>query len=138
MDTDRVKTILEDSAAKAEELLKNPSKVDELLIMLEDKLREVPTIGNTLSDIPLMIAMVKGYITGSYKTVSPKVIALLVGAFLYLVKKKDLIADNKPFVGYVDDIAVLALALKLSEPELNAFSTWRNEQVDTETPVTID
>ena len=65
-------------------------------------------------------------------------IALLVGAFLYLVKKKDLIADNKPFVGYVDDIAVLALALKLSEPELNAFSTWRNEQVDTETPVTID
>ncbi len=71
MDTDRVKTILEDSAAKAEELLKNPSKVDELLIMLEDKLREVPSIGNTLSDIPLKSAMVKDDITGSDKTGSP-------------------------------------------------------------------
>ncbi len=84
-----------------------------------------------------MIAMVKGYITGQYKAVSPKVIALLVGAFLYLVKKKDLIADNKPFIGYVDDIAVMALALKLSEPELSAFSAWRNQNVDTDKIIPI-
>jgi len=128
MDTDRIKTILENGAAQAEELLKNPSKVDELLEQFENKLKVVPAIGDTLADIPLMIAMVKGYITGQYKTVSPKVIALLVGSFLYLLKKKDLIADNKPFVGYVDDVAVMTLALKLSEPELNAFSAWRNAQ----------
>ena len=137
MDTDRVKSVLDESAAKAEELLKNPAKVDDLLIKLEEKLREVPAIGNTLSEVPLMIAMVKGYITGQYKAVSPKVIALLIGAFLYLVKKKDLIADNKPFVGYVDDVAVMALALKLSEPELNAFSTWRNENVDVDKIISI-
>ena len=137
MDTDRVKSVLDESAAKAEELLKNPTKVDDLLIKLEEKLREVPAIGNTLSEVPLMIAMVKGYITGQYKAVSPKVIALLIGAFLYLVKRKDLIADNKPFVGYVDDVAVMALALKLSEPELNAFSTWRNENVDVDKIISI-
>ena len=137
MDTDRVKSVLDESVAKAEELLKNPAKVDDLLIKLEEKLREVPAIGNTLSEVPLMIAMVKGYITGQYKAVSPKVIALLIGAFLYLVKRKDLIADNKPFVGYVDDVAVMALALKLSEPELNAFSTWRNENVDVDKIISI-
>ena len=126
MDTDRVKTILEDSAAKAEELLKNPSKVDELLIMLEDKLREVPVIGNTLSDIPLMIAMVKGYITKEYDNVSPKVVALLIGSFIYLIKKKDLISDQIPVIGIADDLAVLGLALKLSETELNAFKEWRS------------
>ncbi len=125
MDTDSIKTVLENGAAEAEGLLKNPSKVDELLEKFEQTLKEVPAIGSTLSEVPLMVAMVKGYITGQYKVVSPKVIALIVGAFLYLVRKKDLIADNKPLIGYADDIAVMTLALKLSEPELNAFSAWR-------------
>ena len=72
-----------------------------------------------------MVAMVKGWITQEYTQVSPKVIACLVGAIIYLVKQKDLISDKIPIIGYVDDIAVLGLALKLSEPELKAFSEWR-------------
>ncbi len=126
MENDRVKTVLEENAAKAEELLKDPSSIDNILKKLEKKLKEVPAIGGTLSSIPLMIAMIKSYITGKYTVVSPKVIALLVGSVLYLLTKKDLIADNKPFLGYADDIAVIALALKLCEPELNAFSAWRD------------
>lgn len=129
METDRVRTVLEESAAKAEQLLKDPSSVDNILKKLEEKLKEVPAIGSTLSDIPLMIAMIKSYITGKYTVVSAKVIALLVGSVLYLLTKKDLIADNRPFLGYVDDIAVIALALKLCEPELTAFSAWRDGTV---------
>ena len=75
-----------------------------------------------------MIAMVKSYINGSYKEVSPKVIASLVAAFLYLVKRKDLIPDNIPLVGHVDDLAVLGVALKICEPELKAFAAWRDGQ----------
>lgn len=55
-------------------------------------------------------------------------IACLVGAVLYLIKKKDLISDKIPIVGYVDDLAVMGLALKLSEKELQAFSEWRKAQ----------
>ena len=64
-----------------------------------------------------------------YTVVSPKVIACLVGAILYLIKKKDLVSDNIPIVGHVDDLAVMGLALKLSEKELKAFSEWRKAQM---------
>ena len=63
-----------------------------------------------------------------YTRVSPKVITLVLGSFIYLIKKKDLIPDNVPVFGIVDDIAVLSLAFKLSEPELNEFSEWRSNR----------
>ena len=93
---------------------------------MEEKLKEVPKIGETLSDLPLMIAMIKAWVTKEYTVVSPKVIACLVGAIIYLLKKKDLISDSIPVIGIVDDLAVMALALKLSEPELKAFAEWRD------------
>ena len=106
-------------------MIQDPSKVDEILVQLEEKLKAVPVIGSTLSDLPLMIAMVKAWIKKEYTVVSPKVIALLVGAILYLIKRKDLISDSIPIVGHADDLAVMGLALKLSENELKAFAEWR-------------
>ncbi len=125
---DDAKKLVEGGIGEAQELLKNPSKVDGLLEQLEDKLRGIPVGGDLLASVPLMIAMVKSYINGSYKEVSPKVIASLVAAFLYLVKRKDLIPDNIPLVGHVDDLAVLGVALKICEPELKAFAAWRDGQ----------
>ena len=110
---------------EAEEVVANPSRVDEILMQLEEKLKAVPVIGSTLSDLPLMIAMVKAWITKEYTVVSPKVIACLVGAILYLIRKKDLISDSVPLVGHVDDLAVMGLALKLSKKELQDFAQWR-------------
>ena len=118
--------ILNESSQEAEDVLKDPSKVDEILMKIEEKLKDIPAVGNCLSEVPLMISMIKSYITKDYTNVSPKVIALMLGSFIYLIKKKDFIPDNRPFVGHIDDIAVLALAIKLSEPELKAFKEWRN------------
>ena len=125
---DDAKKLVEGGIGEAQELLKNPSKIDGLLEQLEDKLRGIQVGGDLLASVPLMIAMVKSYINGSYKEVSPKVIASLVAAFLYLVKRKDLIPDNIPLVGHVDDLAVLGVALKICEPELKAFAAWRDGQ----------
>ena len=122
---ERAQEVLDDGLDEAQELIANPSKVDEILQLLEEKLKAVPLIGNTLSDLPLMIAMIKAWLKKDYTVVSPKVIACLVAAILYLVKKKDLISDSIPVVGHIDDLAVLGLALKLSEPELKAFAEWR-------------
>ena len=125
---EKAKALLETGIAEAQELIKEPSKVDEVLIQMEKKLQEVPAIGETRSDLPLMISMVKGYITKEYTEVSPKVIATMVGAFLYLVKKKDIIPDNIPIIGIADDLGVLGLALKMCEPELAAFKAFRDEK----------
>ncbi len=126
MDMNLVKDWLSTATSEAQDVIQNPSRVDDILMQLEEKLKEVPAIGNTLADLPLMIAMVKAWIKKEYTEVSPKVIACLVGAFLYLVKKKDLIPDSIPVIGIADDLAVLGLALKLSEPELRAFASWRD------------
>ena len=127
---EQAQEVLNKGIAEAEEIVKNPSKVDEVLIQLEEKLKNVPVIGSTLSDLPLMIAMIKAWIKKEYTVVSPKVIACLVGAVLYLIKKKDLINDSVPFVGHVDDLAVMGLALKLSEQELKEFAEWRKRNAD--------
>ena len=122
---EKAQQVLDIGTKEAEEMIRDSNKMDDLMAELEEKLRAVPKIGETLADLPLMVAMVKGWITQEYTQVSPKVIACLVGAIIYLVKQKDLISDKIPIIGYVDDIAVLGLALKLSEPELKAFSEWR-------------
>ena len=120
---------LDVATAEAEKIVSEPSKVDEILMQVENKLREVPTVGETLADLPLMISMVKAWVKKEYTVVSIKVIACLVGSFIYLVNRGDLIPDSIPVLGIADDLAVLGLALKLSEPELKAFSAWRAAQM---------
>ena len=125
---EQAQEVLNKGIEEAESVISSPSKVDEILIQLEEKLKAVPVIGSTLSDLPLMIAMIKAWVKKEYTVVSPKVIACLVGAVIYLIMKKDLISDSIPIIGHADDLAVLGLALKLSEKELKAFAEWRNSQ----------
>ena len=110
VDLEQAKQALENGIAEAQELLKDPSKIDALLRQLEEKLKDIPVAGSVLADIPQMVAMIKGYITGKYTNVSVKVIATLVAAFVYVVKKQDLINDEIPVLGQVDDVALVAAA----------------------------
>lgn len=119
------RSILDKATAEAKDFVNNPSRMDALLIQLEEKLRQVPAIGETVSGLPVMIAMVKSWIKKEYE-VSPKVLAIMAGAFLYLVKKKDLIPDSIPVIGIADDVAVLGLALKLVEKDVQAYREWRD------------
>ncbi len=126
---EKAKAILDGGMAKAQEMMKDPSKIDDLLKQLEVKLKDIPYAGSTLARVPLTISLVKAYITKQYTVVSPKVIATLVSAFIYLVANKDLIPDHVPVVGHLDDIAVLAIALKFVDPELQAFEAFRDGNV---------
>lgn len=116
--------ILNGFMAEANDFINNPARLDRLLLDAEAMLRAIPTIGETASGLPVMIAMVKSWIKGEYE-VQPKVLATVVAALLYLLKKKDLIPDDIPFAGLADDMAVLLAALKYIEPELNAYREWR-------------
>ena len=59
MNMEQARELLDKGVEEAEEVIQNPSKVDEILLQLEAKLKEVPAIGSTLADLPLMISMVK-------------------------------------------------------------------------------
>lgn len=116
--------ILNRMTGEAKDFINNPSRLDQLLTDLEAKLRELPAIGETVSGLPVVITMVKSWTKKEYD-ISPKVLATIVGAILYLVKKKDLIPDYIPVVGIADDVAVLTLALKFVQPELDAYRAWK-------------
>lgn len=119
--------ILNTLTAEASDFINNPDRLDRLLLDAEKTLRSIPTVGDTVSGLPVMVAMVKSWAKKEYE-VLPKVLATMIGAMLYLVKKKDLIPDNIPVVGLADDMAVLVAALKLIEPELNAYRQWRDQK----------
>lgn len=135
MNLDSARKAIDGGMDKAKEFLDDPAKMDELLAQLQEKVQDLPaTIGSAFASIPTMVDMVKGYLTQEYTEVSPKVVVALVSSFLYLVKGKDIIPDSIPVIGLVDDLAVVTVALKLCEPELEAFKAWRDsaERVDTE------
>ena len=117
--------ILNKATTEAKDFINNPSRLDQLLVNLENTLQKVPLIGDSVSELPTMIAMVKSWIKKEYD-VSYKVLATMVGAFIYVVKDKDIISDNIPLVGRADDIAVVGLALKFVEPEVKAYKAWRD------------
>lgn len=130
---DKAKEILGGFTAQAQDMLKDGSKVEAALEALEAKMKEIPTIGEGLSRLPLMISMIRAYITKEYTEVSPKVVASMLCAVLYLVKGRDLIRDDIPVVGLVDDLAVAGAAFMLSEKELDAYAAWREAKEGTVT-----
>ena len=124
---DWARGVLENGKQKAESIIGDPSQIDALLGQLQDKLKDLPgEAAKQFANVPLMASMVKSYVSKEYTEVSPKVIIALVSAFLYLVKSKDLIPDYIPVIGLADDLAVVAIALAICQPELEAYSQWRD------------
>ena len=128
-DLNQAKDIVTNGMNEAQELLQDSSKVDALLIALEERLKEIPVAGPVLANIPLTVSLVKSFIGKEYTEVPVRVIVTLVSSFIYIVKRKDLVPDYIPAVGYVDDVSVLGFALKFCEPELEAYRQWRDEKL---------
>ena len=128
IDMEKAKEALNGFKEQAEELLKDGSKVEQLLQQAEQKVKDVPGVGAALSKLPLMLSMIRGYITKEYTEVSPKVIITMICALIYLISGKDLIPDSKPVIGMVDDLAVVSAAFVMVNPELEAYAKWREEK----------
>ncbi len=128
VDTEKAKEVLNSEMENAKTILDNPEQMQEVLNQVDAKLASVPILKNYVTDLPVMVDLIKSYLTQEYKEISPKVILAVVGSFLYLIKKKDIIPDNIPFIGMLDDLAIFGIALQISKPELNAFSEWKNNK----------
>ncbi len=131
--------IIDSGMQKAQGLIDDPSQVQGLMNDLQAKMRELPSgFVGALEDIPLMASMVKSYVTREYTAVSPKVVITVASALLYVVKRKDIIPDTIPVLGLADDVAVIALAMKINEPELKDYATWRYQQALPEAQIIAD
>ena len=131
VDVEKAKELLEGGMEQAGELLRQPEQLQDVLSQVTEKMKTVPVLGTVVTELPSMVSLVRSYITKEYPDVSPKVIVAAVSAFLYLIKRKDLISDKIPILGQLDDIAVIALALSLIKPELDAYRSWRETHPET-------
>lgn len=123
---DSAKEVIESGIAQAQEIINDPEKLNQVLQQVQNQIQNLPdTFQSAAANVPLMVDMVKCYISQEYPEVSPKVVASLVAAFLYLLKSRDLIPDNVPLLGIVDDLAVATFVMTLCESELKAFAAWR-------------
>lgn len=115
------------NSKEAEELLKDPDKMERFLQRLEKKLTKVPVIGEKLSDVPIMISLIKSYIKKEYTDVPIGTIIGILAALIYFVSPIDLLPDSIPIIGYIDDLAVISFTLKMIHDDMDEYREWREK-----------
>ena len=76
-------------------------------------------------DFLLIFALLRDYISGTYRDVPWSVIATFGGALLYVLTPFDLVCDFIPGIGFLDDVLVLSLAIAANKAALAAYRAWR-------------
>ncbi len=117
---------LEKNYIKAEKIIKDKQRFDNLIIKAEKKLKGIPKVGEKLSYIPIFIQMMKYYFTKEYTNLPLGTVIVIVSTLLYLCSPIDLIPDFIPGLGYLDDVAVVMACLKLVESDVKEFIQWRD------------
>ena len=120
---EQVKEALESGYAQSEALLNDKDELDDFLYHLEQKIKEIPNVGEQLSMVPVMISLVKNYVQGKYTTV-----LAILSALIYLLSQIDFIPDFLPGIGYLDDIAVVGFCITMVKTDIESYDVWRQAQ----------
>ena len=93
-----------------------------------DPLAELPLIGGSVEDIRDMISMFNDYAHRRYEKLP--VTVFIGGAVIvaYLLMPFDLIPDNIPILGFIDDAFIINTVIELClEVEIDRYRAWREE-----------
>ncbi len=121
-----VKKTLDQFSKQAEETVRDPDKLRQLLQNIESKLSTVPKVGEKLASIPVFVSLLRSYQRKEYTEIPYKSLIAIAGALIYFLAPVDLIPDFIPVVGYVDDAAVLAFVLTQVKKDVDAYKQWRD------------
>ena len=88
-------------------------------------LKKIPGVGNLLSDVTLLVSLVKSYVQGVYKEIPYNSIVAIVATLLYVIAPVDLIPDAIPVIGFADDAAAVAFCMKMIHEDLEKYKAWR-------------
>ena len=97
----------------ADKVLDNEEKIES--IMNNETLREY------MNNIKNYFMMLNDFVTGKYKNIPVGTISAIIGTLLYVLSPVDLIPDLIPVVGFLDDAAVLALCVKLTQYDVDQY-----------------
>jgi uncharacterized membrane protein YkvA (DUF1232 family) len=128
---DRARRIVNDGAKKV-----TVEDVNKVVMQADDIQRKFfgnGPLSRFISDVKVMISLVRDYWSNTYREVPWWTIAAVVAALLYVLSPVDLIPDFIPFFGLLDDAAVVSVCLLLVEQDLNKYKLWKNSNEDSET-----
>ena len=103
----------------------NPRKMKELLFQLGKYVSK-----NGLSSVKDTLLLIKDYLfdvtTGKYKGYDVKKLMVIIGAVIYVVTPFDFLPDFIP-PGLIDDLSIVAWALKEASAELEKYKQSKEE-----------
>lgn len=120
----KVCAAIDGKRTQAERIINNKDDYNDFLKSIDTMLKKIPNVGNLLSDMPLLIALVKNYVAKEYTKIPYSTIIAVVATLLYVISPLDMLPDVLPGVGYDDDAMVVAFCKKLFYDELTEYKTW--------------
>lgn len=86
------------------------------------------TVFSFFEDVEALTRLVKAFINGEYRAVKKRNFLKVAFGFLYLFSAIDIIPDFIPFIGWVDDVAVIFVIYRSLKGEIEAFKKWEQTQ----------
>lgn len=112
---------------KSKAFLDDDKKMEALLRDFEDKLSLIPNIGKRATDAVIMLSMIRAYIKKQYTDIPVNTILFGVGGLIYVVNPIDLVPDNIPGIGLLDDAKVMDIILEVIHKDLIKYRKWQKE-----------
>lgn len=122
---------------KAEEYLKKPTRIKQLLQDAYEKASEKKDVGTIAHEawetMQTLFRLIKMSISGEYTGLPTSTVVAAVAVTIYFLFPIDLIPDFIPVVGLLDDVALVAWFSTSIKEELDKFVEWENTR-----PVSVE
>ena len=120
-----------EAVADAQSYIKNPERLRVLLIEAARKVASIPRepFKETWAYLQAMLRLLRAYYRGEYRNVPVTALISIIAALAYVANPFDLIPDVVPFLGFVDDAAVIAFALSRTRLALDEFMIWETAKL---------
>jgi uncharacterized membrane protein YkvA (DUF1232 family) len=111
---------------KARPYTVSPEQLEALVREASKKVVSLPAapFRESWAYLATMLRLLRAYQRGEYENVPPKALLSIVAAVAYLVDPYDLIPDEVPYLGFLDDATVLEFAMVKTRQTLDDFMSW--------------
>jgi uncharacterized membrane protein YkvA (DUF1232 family) len=101
---------------------------------IRDKIdKAYPTLKAALKNVRVLYALFKDTVNGKYN-LPPASVAMIGGGLLYFILPADLVPDFIPFVGFLDDLAVLTTIINSLKTEIDDYLVWKKKTDEARCP----
>ncbi len=86
-----------------------------------------PALKTALENVRELYSIFKDTVNGNYH-LHPSNLAMIGGGLLYFILPADFIPDFIPFIGYIDDLAVLTTIMNSLKEEISEYRNWKEKK----------